>query len=96
VRGVGFVRRVQAAAREAERGARWAQSYLGPGPGRVEVVGPAPAPIEKLQGRWRWHFILRSDSARALGAVLLALRDGFRVRGRDVRLIIDRDPVALL
>jgi primosomal protein N' (replication factor Y) len=84
------------AAREAERGVRWIQSFLGRDSGRVELVGPAPAPIEKLQGRWRWHFILRSTSPRALGEVLLAFRDGFQVRGRDVRLIIDRDPVALL
>lgn len=88
--------RAEDAAREADRGARWIQSHLGHGPGRVELVGPAPAPIEKLQGRWRWHFILRCGSARALGAVLLAFRDGFRVRGREVRLILDRDPVALL
>jgi len=84
------------AAREADRGARWIQAHLGPGPRWVELVGPAPAPIEKLHGRWRWHFILRSGSARALGEVLLAFRDDFRVRGRDVRLILDRDPVALL
>lgn len=88
--------RAEDAAREADRGARWIQARLGPGPRWVELVGPAPAPIEKLHGRWRWHFILRSGSARALGEVLLAFRDDFRVRGRDVRLILDRDPVALL
>ncbi|MDX1495854.1 MAG: primosomal protein N', partial [Longimicrobiales bacterium] len=35
----------------------------------VEVVGPAPAPIERLHGRWRWHFFLRDDSHRSLGDV---------------------------
>jgi primosomal protein N' (replication factor Y) len=84
------------AAREAERGVRWIQSLFARGQTGVELVGPAPAPIEKLQGRWRWHFILRSPSPGALGTVLLAFRDGFQARGRDVRLIIDRDPVALL
>jgi primosomal protein N' (replication factor Y) len=83
-------------AREAERGVAWVRSRP-PGPASgIELVGPAPAPIERLHGRWRWHFILRSPSARALGDVLLAFRDGFQPRGRDVRLVIDRDPVALL
>ena len=84
------------AAREAERGVEWLRSHLSRGPGTVESVGPAPAPIEKLHGRWRWHFILRSPSPRALGSALLAFRDGFQAKGRDVRLVIDRDPVALL
>jgi primosomal protein N' (replication factor Y) len=84
------------AAREAERGAAWLRSFLARGTGTVELVGPAPAPIEKLHGRWRWHFILRSPSPGALGSALRAFRDDFEVRGRDVRLVIDRDPVALL
>jgi len=86
----------QEAAREAEEGVKWLRSHLAQGSGGVELVGPAPAPIEKLHGRWRWHFILRSPSARGLGSALLAFRDGFRLRGRDVRMVIDRDPVALL
>ncbi len=83
-------------AREAERGAAWLRARLGRGEGSVDLVGPAPAPIEKLHGRWRWHFLLRSPSAGALGSVLAAFRDGFTPRGRDVRMAIDRDPVALL
>ena len=83
-------------AREAESGAGWLRLRLEAGGGEVEMVGPAPAPIEKLHGRWRWHFLLRSRSAAALGKVLSLFRDGFQPRGRDVRVIIDRDPVALL
>ncbi len=64
--------------------------------GEVELVGPAPAPIEKLHGRWRWHFILRSDSPRALSAVAHALVERYRLPPGDIRLALDRDPVALL
>jgi len=88
--------RPEDAAREAEQACGWVRAWLARWPGEVEIVGPAPAPIEKLHGRWRWHFILRSPSAGPLGATLRAFRDGFQPRGRDVRLIIDRDPVALL
>ncbi len=90
------------AAREAERCVGWLRRSrkLGAGgldpSGSVELVGPAPAPIEKLHGRWRWHFLLRSRSPKRVGVVLEAFRDGYRAKGRDVRVIVDRDPVALL
>ena len=62
----------------------------------VEVVGPAPAPIERLHGRYRWHFFLRSTSPGALGEVARALVETHRLPSGDVRLALDRDPVALL
>ena len=85
------------AAREAERAAGWmrARSRGGSG-GHVEVVGPAPSPIERLHGRWRWHFLMRSTSVRILGESAWDLWRNHRPRGADVRLAIDRDPIALL
>ena len=63
----------------------------------VEVTGPAPSPIERLHGRWRWHFLLRAASVRALGTITRDFALGFRPTGSaDVRVSIDRDPVALL
>jgi len=87
---------VEEVALEAERGAEWLRSRLDRQNMGVELVGPAPAPIEKLHGRWRWHFLLRSPSARSLGTVLSGFLRGFDPRGRDIRMTIDRDPVALL
>jgi primosomal protein N' (replication factor Y) len=52
----------------------------------VQVIGPAPAFMEKRAGRWRWHLLLRaSDPAEILAAVTLP-------RGWSV----DIDPAALL
>jgi primosomal protein N' (replication factor Y) (superfamily II helicase) len=84
------------AAREAERGAAWVRQAMGGRHRGFEVVGPAPAPIERLHGRWRWHFLLRGPSAGILGALLLSFQEGFKAVGRDVRVVVDRDPVALL
>jgi primosomal protein N' (replication factor Y) len=84
------------AAGEVERAANWLRDRLSKGNQGVEMVGPAPSPIEKLHGRWRWHFIVRSPVARDLGSALAALSHEFRVRGKDVRMHIDRDPTALL
>ncbi|MFQ5535825.1 MAG: primosomal protein N' [Gemmatimonadota bacterium] len=77
-------------------GAAGAAGASGGRGGEVEVVGPAPAPIERLHGRWRWHFLLRSPSPGALGRAVRALAEEFRLPSGDVRMALDRDPVALL
>jgi primosomal protein N' (replication factor Y) len=60
----------------------------------VEVLGPAPCPIARIKERWRWHVLLKGPS-QALGRVV---RYGARrlTRAGEVRVVIDRDPVAVL
>jgi len=89
------------AAGAAEKAAAWLRGRLAASAraGRalpVELVGPAPAPIERLHNRWRWHFLLRGDSPTALGTVARALAEDFSPPAGDVRIAVDRDPVALL
>lgn len=84
------------AASGAEQAARWARSRGVEIAAGVEVVGPAPCPIERLHGRCRWHLLLRSPSAATLGRVARGLRREVRPTGGDVRIILDRDPTALL
>ena len=64
----------------------------------IDVVGAAPCPIDRIRGRWRWHLLLRSDSATLLGRVGRYFAERFELSaGRaDLRIAIDRDPVALL
>jgi len=89
-----------AAAAAAEASAAWLRRWLTARPSAegtaLEVVGPAPSPIERLHARWRWHFLVRGRSAAAMSAALAALAEGFRPAGADVRVAIDRDPVAVL
>jgi primosomal protein N' (replication factor Y) (superfamily II helicase) len=86
-----------AAADQAEAAARWLRRVLRrEGATGIELVGPAPAPIERLHGRWRWHFLLRARSPSLLGSACRRLMEGFQPRGADVRMILDRDPTALL
>lgn len=82
----------------AEGAARWLRQKLEGGirGASVELVGPAPAPIERLHGRWRWHFLLRAEAPGALGLAALAVVTRYRLPAGDVRLALDRDPVALL
>ena len=70
----------------------WLRSRNRPG---VEVMGPAPAPIERLRGRFRWHVLLRG-SARGMARALDAVASGFRPGGTDIRVSLDRDPLHLM
>ena len=83
------------AARNAEAAARWLRGRLRHR-SALDLIGPAPSPIERLHRRWRWHFMLRSASAKVLGEASHMLHAGFRPHGKDVRVAIDRDPTALL
>jgi primosomal protein N' (replication factor Y) len=85
-----------AVANAAEGASRWVRRWAARNRPNVAVVGPAPAPIERLHGRWRWHFFLRSASPAELGDTAKALMHGFTPKGPDVRMVLDRDPVALL
>jgi primosomal protein N' (replication factor Y) len=62
----------------------------------IDVIGPAPCPIDRLRERWRWHFLLKSDAPGSLGAVLRFLAERRGRTDRQIRIEIDRDPEALL
>ncbi len=62
----------------------------------IDLLGPAPCPIDRVRGRWRWHFLLKSDSAGPLGAVLRYLSERRGQPSGSLRLEIDRDPESLL
>jgi primosomal protein N' (replication factor Y) (superfamily II helicase) len=62
----------------------------------VHLLGPAPCAIDRIRNRWRWHFLLRSSSPQQLGAVCRALYRQHGTGTDPIRIIIDRDPVALL
>lgn len=83
----------------AERAAQWLRGLLDTREvGGIELVGPAPCPIDRLRGRWRWHFLVRGEDARTLGEVARFFAHRFRLAPgpHDLRLALDRDPVSLL
>jgi hypothetical protein len=47
--------------------------------------------VGRIQGRWRWHVLVKAADPRVLGRVVRAWRG--RARGL---VAVDRDPVALL
>jgi primosomal protein N' (replication factor Y) (superfamily II helicase) len=83
----------------ADAGARWLRDLIGARALKaIEVIGPAPCPIDRIRRRWRWHLLVRASSARLLGEVARYFVERFEApRGRDqLRIAVDRDPIALL
>ncbi len=65
-------------------------------PRGVAVLGPAPAPLSKLRGRYRWHILLRGKSGAALRKVAQLATANRPPRSANMRLLTDVDPQSLL
>ena len=85
-----------AVADAADALAAWLESSLARHENSSTVVlGPAPCPIDRLRGRWRWHLLLKSDDPRTLGSILRHTAAHAPIPS-GLRLEIDRDPESLL
>jgi len=62
---------------------------------RLEVLGPAPAPLQKLRNRYRWHLLLKGNKISSLRELAGRAREALRP-SRSVRLHIDVDPYSML
>lgn len=64
----------------------------------VLLRGPAPAPLERLRGRYRWQLVLSAAGSRALHTVIHAMQSAWRASSdaRTIRLVVDVDPVSML
>ena len=60
-------------------------------PDSVNMLGPAPAPIEKLGKNYRYHFILKSKQRKELVSIAKCVKT---ISG--IKIDIDLDPVDLL
>ena len=59
--------------------------------GMLTVLGPAPCPLMRLKGKWRWHVLTKAAEPRVLGRVVRA----WRAKSHRA-VMVDRDPVSLL
>lgn len=70
-----------------------AQSWPEIQDGRVQVLGPAPCPIPQLKGQHRRHLLFIGPDADTVTALLPRLP---RRSGKGLKVLIDRDPVAVM
>jgi primosomal protein N' (replication factor Y) (superfamily II helicase) len=94
-----FSRMVQILARDASREraagtlrALAATLHADPEGRGVRILGPAPAPFERLRGQWRFQLLLRGDSAGQLRRLVRRALPA----GPASELVVDVDPHELL
>ncbi len=61
----------------------------------INFLGPAPAPLEKLKGQYRFHLLARSDKRQELAQLMHYLK-GAKIKGEAIRLAFDIDPIDML
>ncbi len=63
----------------------------------IRILGPAPPPIGKLRGKYRFHILLQSTDNRLLGEVVRqATHDFAAPAGEDIQYVVDIDPLDML
>jgi primosomal protein N' (replication factor Y) (superfamily II helicase) len=80
----------------AETLAGFANEQEGVRSGHVELLGPAPAPIERLRGRFRYRLFLRARERPPLRRVAIAVLARIEEGLGGARASVDIDPVAML
>ena len=67
-----------------------------PMPG-ITIIGPAPCPVERIKNRWRWHVLIKAEHPAELTRLGRYFLERFAVpKVGELRVTLDRDPVALL
>ena len=61
----------------------------------VHVLGPAPAPLHMVRGRYRWRFLVKCSRDIDIQSFMHNWLDGIQTRG-SIRLAIDIDPYSFL
>ncbi|PIR25162.1 MAG: primosomal protein N' [Deltaproteobacteria bacterium CG11_big_fil_rev_8_21_14_0_20_42_23] len=63
----------------------------------LSLLGPAPAPLEKIRGKFRWHILLKSKQTSLLSEVITQMQIHLMPKlPSGVRMNVDIDPMQLL
>ena len=57
---------------------------------KIDILGPAPSPISKMKGMYRWGIFLRSESVEDITGILRKVLDKNRASG--ILITVDVDP----
>lgn len=62
----------------------------------VELLGPSPAPIAKLRNQFRFHLLIKSDQPKILNQFARKLLGDQKWIPKQVKVVVDVDPLNLL
>ena len=75
--------------------ADWCQALIDRTGLTLSVLGPASAALARIKERWRWHVIVRG-TPEEIGKFVRYAAPRVGKGQKDVRVVVDRDPVSLL
>jgi primosomal protein N' (replication factor Y) len=61
----------------------------------IRILGPAPAPISKLRGKFRYHMLLQGQDGEQMRRIVREATDGLKPP-EGVQWVVDVDPLGLL
>ena len=70
--------------------------HCAPAASRIEVLGPAEAPLAVIRGRHRWRLLVKAPRELDIQGYVRLWLGGLRKLPSDVRLIVDIDPYSFL
>ena len=74
--------------------AEWLEKLISSQGLPLVLLGPAPCPLTRIKARWRWHLLVKGP-VEEIGRVVRYAAPRLEGRG-TARVVLDRDPVALL
>jgi len=72
------------------------RALAAPAGDRVEVLGPAPAPLSRLRGKYRWQTALKGPDGELLRQIARAAKEELSGRSAPGYVTIDVDPISML
>jgi primosomal protein N' (replication factor Y) len=70
---------------------------LNPPPEKLRVMGPAEAPVPRLKNEYRYQFLIKAASRKALNELLQKIRTyAIDNKWSATALVIDVDPLTLM
>ncbi len=76
--------------------AELAQKYRENAPSPLAVLGPSPCPLSRLQEEYRYHILLKAKTHKEISRMLDAAAEIYKKQKRNLKLVIDVDPISLL
>ncbi len=81
---------------EALRMSSELEGHLNPPPENIKILGPAEAPVLRIKAEFRYQFLIKAASRKALNHLLQSARDYTRThKWNATSLVIDVDPLTL-
>jgi primosomal protein N' (replication factor Y) len=63
----------------------------------VRILGPAPPPMSRLRGKFRFHILLQCGDAAVLGSVIRRATEDLKPPAKsDIQFVVDIDPMDML